>query len=61
MMPLKTSDGDTAVSRKALDGPAEWWDPALYETKFFNGEVVAAMQASGTAKYWNLKRCRVVD
>lgn len=54
-------DDDVAVNTNALDSPAYWWDPALYDTHFINGEVVKAMQETDTAKYWHLKRCRIIE
>jgi hypothetical protein len=58
-LPRPVNDDDIAVTEAALDGPAIWWDPALHTTRFFNGEVVAAMHENDTAKYWHLKQCRV--
>ena len=58
-LPRPVTDNDVAVTKAALDGPAIWWDPALHTTRFFNGEVVAAMHENDTAKYWHLKRCLV--
>lgn len=59
LQPLQ--DNDVAVNAKALDGPAQWSDPSLINAKFFNGEVVKAMQETDTAKYWHLKRCSIVE
>ncbi|MEM6409822.1 MAG: hypothetical protein AAF700_15595 [Pseudomonadota bacterium] len=55
------NDDDVAVTSAALDSPAFWTDPALVNSEFINGNVVRAMQSNDTAKYWHLKRCRIVD
>jgi hypothetical protein len=59
-LPLKPNDGDVAVHARALDGPAIWHDPQLFNGFFFRGDVVAAMEAAGVAQHWRLIRCRVV-
>ncbi|KFE34934.1 hypothetical protein DW2_10224 [Thioclava atlantica] len=61
-MPLTRAieDDDIVVAPNALESPALWRDPALSDATFLNGEVVAAMRENGTAKFWNLKRCRVL-
>ena len=55
------NDDDVAVTSAALDSPAFWTDPALVNSEFINGNIVAALQANDTAKYWHLKRCRIQD
>ena len=60
-LPWEPQDEDVAVTRKALDSPAIWHDPTLINSLFINGEVVKALQDAGVAKYWQLKRCRIVD
>jgi hypothetical protein len=59
-LPWTPKDGDVAVHALALDGPAIWHDPQLFNGVFFRGDVVAAMKEAGVAKPWRLIRCRVV-
>lgn len=59
-LPWTPKDGDVAVHAKALDGPAMWHDPKLFNGTFLSGALVAAMQEAGVARYWQLTRCRVV-
>jgi hypothetical protein len=59
-LPWKPKDGDVAVHALALDGPAIWHDPQLFNGFFFRGDVVAAMEEAGVARHWRLIRCRVI-
>ena len=59
-LPWTPKDGDVAVHARALDGPAIWDDPQLFNGFFFRGDVVAAMEEAGVAKPWRLIRCRIV-
>jgi hypothetical protein len=59
-LPWTPKDGDVAVHALALDGPAIWHDPQLFNGFFFRGDVVAAMEEAGVARHWRLIRCRVI-
>ena len=60
-LPWEPEDGDVAVHKIALDGPAIWHDPKLMNGIFFNGQVVDAIRSAGVARYWQLTECRIVD
>lgn len=60
-LPWTPKDGDVAVHATALDPPAAiWFDPQLMDGLFLSGGLVAALKEAGVAKFWKLKRCRVV-
>ena len=53
-------DGDVAVHAKALEGPLTWYDDQLSGCIFFRGDLVEEMEDAGVAKYWQLKKCKIV-
>ncbi|MEL7027275.1 MAG: hypothetical protein AAGO57_08630 [Pseudomonadota bacterium] len=54
-------DGDIAVHARALEGPLIWYDEQLSGGLFFRGDLVEEMEDAGVAKYWQLKKCKIVD
>lgn len=54
-------DDDIAVSTVALDAPPIWSPGNLEGVIFLRGDVVDALETTGVAHHWRLKRCRLVE
>ena len=59
-MPWELKDGDIAVLESALEGSDIWLDRTLFGSFFLKGNVVAALQQAGYARFFKVKKCRVV-
>jgi len=53
-------DYDVAVSNAALDGVDIWIDPKLHRAFFVSDPLARALKAGGVARYFGLRRCRVL-
>lgn len=53
-------DDDIAVSADALSGPDIWASPPLKKAFFVSERLADALRAAGVAKFFHLRRCRVI-
>lgn len=54
------SDGEVAVSLKALSGPDVWFEVAVHNKIFMKDPLAKALTTAGLANVFRLKECRIV-
>lgn len=54
-----SEEGDVTVSPTALDSPALWFDPAIYNKIFMSDALAQAVMAIGMGDVFRLQRCTI--